>query len=115
VLRRALQIGLAAQLVLWLVLGISGLAPVVSEAIAGAHGDCCADCDDPGCPEQDGQECPPQCDDCVCPCWVAPLVIAAPSAELVSPAAQDARYLIGERTHETPVLRGVFRPPRLSV
>jgi hypothetical protein len=110
VIRRALQIGLAV----YLVLGISGLAPVVSEAIAGAHGDCCADCEDPGCPEQDGQECPPQCDDCVCPCWVAPLVGAAPAAALMSPAAQDAPYLVGERTHQAPVLRGVFRPPRLS-
>jgi hypothetical protein len=106
-----LQIGLAA----YLVLGISGLAPVVSEAIAGVHGDCCADCEDPDCPEQHGQECPPQCDDCVCPCWVAPLVVAVPSLELVSPPAQDAPSLFGERTHEAPVLRGVFRPPRLWV
>lgn len=111
VLRRVLQIGLAV----YLVLGISGLAPVVSNAIAGEHADCCADCEDPGCPEQDGRECPPQCDDCVCPCGVAPLVIGAPPAPLMSPPASDAPHLTGERSHEAPVLRGVFRPPRLSV
>ena len=109
-LRRALQIGLAA----YLVLGISGLAPVVSEAIAGAHGDCCADCEDPGCPEQNGQKCPPQCDDCVCPYWVAPLLTAESASEPVRPAPQEAGYLTGGGNHEPPVLSGVFRPPRLS-
>ena len=107
---RSWHIGLAV----YLVMGMTGLVPVVTEAIAAAHGDCCAECEDPGCPEQDGQECPPQCDDCVCPCWLAPLVIAAPSPALVPPLAQDAPCLAGEVTHEPPVLRGVFRPPRLS-
>lgn len=108
--KRALQIALAA----YLVLGVSGLVPVISEAIAAAHGDCCSDCDDPGCPEQEGQECPPQCDDCVCPCWVAPLIVAGRSAPLLSPPPQAVAYLVGETPHEQPVLRGVFRPPRLS-
>lgn len=109
--RRVLQIGLAV----YLVLGVGGLAPVVSEAIAGVHDDCCADCEDPGCPEQDGQECPPQCDDCVCPCWVAPLVVGSPAMVLVIQPADRAPYVTGDVTHEPPVLRGVFRPPRLSV
>ena len=109
-LKRALQIGLAV----YLVLGISGLSPVVSETIAGAHGECCSDCEDPGCPEQEGQECPPQCDDCVCAFWVAPLLIGAPTSGLLSPPAKDAQYLTREVVYEPPVLRGVFRPPRLS-
>lgn len=109
--RRALQIGLAV----YLVIGLSGLAPVVSEAVASEHGDCCTDCEDPGCPEQHGQECPPQCDDCVCPCWVAPLVVVGSASSLLTPLAQDVPYLVGDVTHEPPLLRGVFRPPRLSV
>lgn len=105
---RALQIGL----VVYLVVGISGLSPVVSEAIAGAHDDCCADCDDPDCADHEGQECPPQCDDCVCPSWVAPLIIAAPSSWEASPPEQDMPYVHGEITLEQPVSSGVFRPPR---
>lgn len=107
-LKRAFQIGLAV----YLVMGVSGLAPVFSEAIAGVQDDCCSDCEDPDCPDHDGQECPPQCDDCVCPCWVAPLVIAASPVGLDSPPSQDMRYVIREVTLEQPVSSGVFRPPR---
>lgn len=109
-LRRALEIGLA----IYLVIGIGGLAPVVSEAIAGAHDDCCADCDDPACPDEEGRECPPQCDDCVCPSWAAPLLAAASAPGLVIPGAGAAPYLTAEAAHEPPLAPGVFRPPRLA-
>lgn len=104
-LRRALKLGLA----LYLAIGIAGLAPALSEALAG---DCCEDCADPGCPEESGRECPPRCSDCLCRHWVAPLVIAAPPVRLESAAVQDAAYAIADLSHESPILRGVFRPPR---
>ena len=107
-LARILHIGLA----LYLVLGVSGLAPVLAEAVAGVHAECCSDCDDPDCPEQHGQECPPQCDECVCPTWVAPQLLAAVAPDHPRETVAELAARSGEVTHDAPPLRGVFRPPR---
>lgn len=110
ILQRALHIALA----LYLVLGLTGATAALAE-IAGAHVDCCSDCEDPGCPDDGAESCPPQCDDCVCPSWMAPITTADSTAITGPRAPSTLSYTLAEITRDPPPPRGVFRPPRAAV